>query len=257
MTITHSHKAFTLIELLVVISIIALLMAILMPALSRAKDETKAVICLSNLHQWGLIFHFYTSDYRGLFPANAGGSQNWVGLCPKYVTNMKIWLCPKAKKTQAQGARQPFVAHEHWLGINGSYGLNDWVLSTWPGISEEDQRILWTTPNVRGAARAPMFLDSSIMYLANPRETNPPPAYEGDVVYATGSASGEMKRFCVNRHNEHSNAVFLDFAAARLGLKQLWTLKWHRQFDTGGPWTTAGGATPDDWPHWMRNMKDY
>ncbi|MBL7154052.1 MAG: prepilin-type N-terminal cleavage/methylation domain-containing protein [Phycisphaerae bacterium] len=58
----HKDKAFTLIELLVVIAVIALLMAILMPALQRAKRQTKAVICRSNLRQWGVWFSIYTAD---------------------------------------------------------------------------------------------------------------------------------------------------------------------------------------------------
>ena len=38
---------------------------------------------------------------------------------------------------------------------------------------------------------------------------------------------------------------------------ELWTLKWHRNFDTTGPWTKAGGVQPADWPEWMRRFKDY
>jgi hypothetical protein len=37
----------------------------------------------------------------------------------------------------------------------------------------------------------------------------------------------------------------------------LWTLKWHRTFDTMGPWTRAGGVMPSDWPRWMQRYKDY
>ena len=49
-----NRKGFTLIELLVVIAIIAVLMSILMPALNRAKQSVKNVICMSNLHEWAL-----------------------------------------------------------------------------------------------------------------------------------------------------------------------------------------------------------
>lgn len=52
-----NHKAFTLIELLVVIAVIAVLMAILMPALQRVRKQAAAVACQSNLHPWGLKFH--------------------------------------------------------------------------------------------------------------------------------------------------------------------------------------------------------
>jgi hypothetical protein len=43
----------------------------------------------------------------------------------------------------------------------------------------------------------------------------------------------------------------------KTGLKELWTLKWHLQFDTANAWTKAGGAQPEDWPEWMRSFKDY
>jgi hypothetical protein len=43
----------------------------------------------------------------------------------------------------------------------------------------------------------------------------------------------------------------------KVGLKELWTLKWHRTFDTANAWTGAGGVQPGDWPEWMRSFKDY
>ena len=61
-------KGFTLIELLVVISIIAVLAAILMPALGRAREMAKSSACVSNLHNIGLTLHMYTADNRGYFP---------------------------------------------------------------------------------------------------------------------------------------------------------------------------------------------
>lgn len=66
-----------------------------------------------------------------------------------------------------------------------------------------------------------------------------------------------MKRLCVNRHQEATNAVFVDWSVTRIGLKQLWTLKWSLVFDTQGPWTTAGGAERNHWPLWMRDFRDY
>ena len=68
-----SKKGFTLIELLVVISIIALLMAILMPVLYKAKEQARAAVCMGSLKQWGLIWSLYTSDYDGFFPCELSG----------------------------------------------------------------------------------------------------------------------------------------------------------------------------------------
>ena len=49
----------------------------------------------------------------------------------------------------------------------------------------------------------------------------------------------------------------MDWSAREVGVKELWTLKWHRQFETEGAWTRAGGVQPADWPPWMRNFRDY
>lgn len=66
-----SQRGFTLIELLVVVAIIALLISILLPSLSRARDAGRLAVCLSNLKQLGLGFALYTEDHRGRLPALA------------------------------------------------------------------------------------------------------------------------------------------------------------------------------------------
>ncbi|MHC4541713.1 MAG: hypothetical protein ACYS74_18355, partial [Planctomycetota bacterium] len=86
--------------------------------------------------------------------------------------------------------------------------------------------------------------------------TDQPPEYDGNVVVAYNQ--NEMKRFCLNRHqNGTINGVFVDWSVRAIGLKELWKLKWHREFDTNGPWTIAGRVQPSDWPEWMRKFKDY
>jgi prepilin-type processing-associated H-X9-DG protein len=66
-----------------------------------------------------------------------------------------------------------------------------------------------------------------------------------------------MARCCINRHKGFLNSAFCDFSVRKVGLKELYTLKWHRTFDTSGPWTLAGGAQSGDWPQWIRQFKDY
>src|SRR5215831_10482308 len=67
------RRGFTLIELLVVIAIIAILAALLLPALSRAKASAKRVHCASNLHQIGVALHLYVEDFKRYPPFNGNG----------------------------------------------------------------------------------------------------------------------------------------------------------------------------------------
>ena len=66
-----------------------------------------------------------------------------------------------------------------------------------------------------------------------------------------------MQRYCLDRHKGRINAVFFDFTVRPVGLKELWILNWHKGYNRAGPWTRIGGITPNDWPDWMREFKDY
>ena len=68
----YFHMAFTLVELLVVISIIAVLVAILLPALNKAREQAKLVSCMSNVRQVGLACITYAADNEGWYPENPG-----------------------------------------------------------------------------------------------------------------------------------------------------------------------------------------
>jgi len=70
-------------------------------------------------------------------------------------------------------------------------------------------------------------------------------------------STNEMNRVCVNRHNGFVNVLFCDWSVRKIGLKELWTLKWSRDYQVNGPWAQAGGAAQDKWPTWMRHFKDY
>jgi prepilin-type processing-associated H-X9-DG protein len=66
-----------------------------------------------------------------------------------------------------------------------------------------------------------------------------------------------MMHFALQRHQTGTNVLFLDWSVRAVGLKELWTLKWHRKYPINGPLTKAGGVQPSSWPEWMRNFKDY
>lgn len=83
-----SHRGFTLIELLVVIAIIAILAALLLPALSRAKDRALTIQCLNNLKQLQISWHLYSLDFNDSMPGNDryGAGPNDLIWAPGYMT---------------------------------------------------------------------------------------------------------------------------------------------------------------------------
>ncbi|MFH1739574.1 MAG: type II secretion system protein [bacterium] len=269
----YERRAFTLVELLVVVAIIALLMAILSPALTLAKQRARAVVCQSNLQQWGVVFSMYTNEHHGRFfegavPAGVDDSARgrWMDALRWYYSNQpKIRCCPTASKTQFElndageqiQVRQKgtFVAWgvfdgSSWTtkGDYGSYGLNRWVTNPLAGVSPRDRptEYNWRTCDVPCGSDIPMFLDCHWVGGWPELASNEPPKFDGD--WDSGRVNN-IKRFCLNRHNGATNGLFMDLSIRRVGLKELWKLKWHREYD-------INAAVPV-WPEWMRNFKGY
>jgi len=272
-----------LIELLVVIAIIALLMAILMPALQRVKGQAQSVTCQAKLKQWGLIFKMYTDDYDGYFNEGWGVGETMLwpnALRSYYKDNWDLLLCPTATRVMENtNDWGTFKAAQRDIDLPGggsyvytfSYSINSWTnymhgdrgdrLEEWFWKRADDTRCV--TPGTRNlnsrtasTNNIPVFADST-WHDAWPRHTDTP-SQTGDAFgIMDQGTSGEMNHFCIDRHNGFVNFLFMDWSVRHVGLKENWTLKWHRAFETAGPWTRAGGVRPEDWPVWLRRYKDY
>jgi len=242
-------QGFTLIELLVVIAIIALLMGILMPTLQRARKSARSVACQASLRQWGLVLKLYADDNDGYF-IKGGGGVDWFSTLKPWYGQEEMTFCMEARRapSESTGASHLFGnTYQSWLysGHQGSYGVNMWIFNEFGEGNDawgKPKRWCWRTPYVQEAQNIPIFLDAT-WGGTHPDEFDEPPVFEGD------PESKFMGRFCINRHNGGVNTVFCDFSTRKVGLKELWRLKWHRHYDVH----TAAPV----WPEWMRSFKDY
>jgi len=261
----YKRRGFTLIELLVVIAIIALLMSILMPALARVRKQAKEAICQSNLKQWGTVFSMYTGDWDGSFHMGwqSGQRHRWyLALRPYYANETNLLFCPMAAQPIDYGLGGG--SFRAWNGgtytfdgdtveYHGSYGIS----SCLPNIRSESTDH-WRRDDVKGGGNIPLLVDAQ-WFTSYPWWTNNPPEYEG-AIWNPGTAAsalgGGMGVFCIPRHGETINGVFLDRSVRPIGLKELWLLKWCRMYDVG-----RARENEPDWENvgtgWMARFSDY
>jgi prepilin-type N-terminal cleavage/methylation domain-containing protein/prepilin-type processing-associated H-X9-DG protein len=243
------RKGFTLIELLVVISIIALLLAVVLPSLNKAKQKAKEVVCKSNTHQWSVVALMYTSDNNDRFwveytPGSGKPVGQWMSvLSPYYGDVDKFRLCPSAGKPNPDpGAAGIGTANAYWGGegnggplmqLHGfsrgdeslnknysSYGINLWINDVkppthvgWRGRPEWQ----WRTPLQSRAYEIPMIMDCT-WYGANPDNPTVDPT-EQPAAVTTSSYWSQQTYTTVDWNNDiarllidrHSNGINICF----------------------------------------------
>lgn len=184
---------FTLVELLVVVSLVALLIALLLPALGKARDMARATVCLSNQRSAGLALQLYADEHVGIVRQR----QDWAGHLKNlgYASNPDVLVCPTQK---------PFK----WKNNSGSYGIRiegldaEWTWVQNPTALARDQITLMRFGKMQQeVASASFFLFADTVPLA-------------DLTEQTGIWMGFMnalrQHLAHARHLDRANAWALD-----------------------------------------------
>jgi prepilin-type N-terminal cleavage/methylation domain-containing protein len=261
------RRAFTLVELLVVIAIIGILAALLLPALSRAKDRARNAICISNLKQWGVTWRLYTDENNDTFMS--GAPFNWargawvLSFTNGYPQKPPLLLCPKATDRRGPGEYEthdsptdpnaadmggPTTAYDFpipdpanpALPLTASYGLNCWVYNP-PTNNIQGRGIDYHWKKYSAPPQpsvTPLFLDS-MWRGGGPSPTDAPPDFNGQ---ETGFSNNEMCFFAIERHGKGVNIVNFDGSVNNVWAKNLWALPWCKDY------VPAPGL---DFPSWM------
>ena len=120
------QTSFTIVERLLVVSIIAILISILLPALHKARESGHKISCISNLKQYAQIFNSYAADNKGCYPYahNPADYTNWQGLTQGYFDSKKnnVLYCLRHHELDSS-----LAGYEEKNRSNNNYGVNGWL----------------------------------------------------------------------------------------------------------------------------------